>query len=119
MDKDLMLGQSLETAEEDAHTLQGEVSAGHHLNSLFSRQEGSGATETTITWDVHRVSPPHKRKPDHGNCYRCGKAGHKATKCRFRDAHAGQVNMSECSKYIAEEQVSTTACVRGKRRGES
>ena len=45
-----------------------------------------GATGTNLTWDVHKVLRPHKGKPDHDNCYRCGKAGNKAAMCRFRDA---------------------------------
>ena len=68
LDKALALAQSLETVEENTHTLRGEVSAGRQLNSLVSRQEVSGATGTTLTRDVHKVSPPHKGNPDHGNC---------------------------------------------------
>ena len=53
--------------EENTHTLRGEVSVGRQLNSLVSKQEVSGATGTTLTRDVHKVSLPHKGKPDHGN----------------------------------------------------
>ena len=32
------------------------------------------------------MTHPDQRKPDKGvNCYRCGKAGHSAAKCRFKD----------------------------------
>lgn len=73
LDKALVLAQSLEMA----HTLQGEISAGRQLNSPVSRQV-SGAMGTALTREVHKVSPPHKGKPDHSICYCCGKAGHKA-----------------------------------------
>lgn len=35
-----------------------------------------------------------------GNCYRCGKAGHKATKCRFRDAQCHACGMTGQDKSV-------------------
>ena len=72
--------------EENACALQGEISSEQQSNSLFRRQEVSGAIGTTLSQEVHKVTPAHKGKPNHGSCYRCGKAEHKADKCKFRDA---------------------------------
>ena len=71
------LAQGLESAAQNVKQLQ----------STGSRQEVSGATGTTHMQGVHKVSHPDQRKPDSGaNCYRCGKPGHSAAKCRFKDA---------------------------------
>ena len=85
LNKALAVAQSLETAEENARTLRGEISSGRQSDSFVSRQEVSGAVGTTLTREVHKVTPANKVRPDHGSCYRCGRAGHKAAKCKFRD----------------------------------
>ena len=76
--KAIELAQGMETAAQNVKQLQ---STGH-------KQEVPGATGTTRTQGVYKVTHPHpdQRKPDKGvNCYRCGKAGHSAAKCRFKD----------------------------------
>ena len=93
LSKALAVAQSLETAEEDARALRGEISSRRQSGSLVSRQEVSGAVGTALLWEIHKVTPAHNGKPDHGSCYWCGMTGHKAAKCKFRNAQC-----SACGK---------------------
>ena len=73
------LSESLETAAKNAQELQ----------------SAKPSQETVLPGEVHTVGPPKRpaERPEL-TCYRCGKKGHTATKCRFKDAkchHCGKV----------------------------
>ena len=98
LDKALALTQTLEMVEENTHTLQGEVSARHQLNSLVSRQEVSGATGTTFTQDVHKVITSTQGK----NCYRCGKGITQDSWCADLEMHNAMrvARQATSSQYV-------------------
>ena len=73
------LSESLETAAKNAQELR----------------SAKPSQETVLPGEVHTVGPPKRpaERPEL-TCYRCGKKGHTATKCRFKDAkchHCGKV----------------------------
>ena len=94
------LAQGLESAAQNVKQLQ----------STGSRQEVPGATGTTHMQGVHKVSHPDQRKPDSGaNCYRCGKPGHSAAKCRFKDAKCHYCGKTGHIKAVCRMKQKTAA----------
>lgn len=71
-DKALKLAQGMETAAQNVKELQ-------------------GSTASIPSKEVHKVTPHYKGKQpkgkvDHAACFRCGKPGHMAAKCWYKDA---------------------------------
>ena len=67
--KALELAQGLETAAQNVQTLKN------------PKQEAESPAPSSQSQDVHKINPTGKAL----TCHRCGKAGHIAPKCHFKD----------------------------------
>ena len=85
LDKALKLRQGMETAAQNVKELQGgTVSApAREVNKVTLQYKGRQA----------KVTPQCRGKSDH-TCFRCGKPGHVASKCKFKDAQCYRCGMS-------------------------
>ena len=62
---------------------QGMEAATKNVRELHSPQQA----EVAVSSEVHQVGPPQQQSPRRDAlCYRCGKKGHTAAKCRFKNA---------------------------------
>ena len=91
-DKALKLAQGMETAAQNVKELQGGTqSSSREVNKVTPQVKGKNA----------RSAPQFKGKSDH-TCFRCGKAGHLASKCKFKDAqcyHCGKSGHVQAACY--------------------
>ena len=91
-DKALKLAQGMETAAQNVKELQGGTqSSSREVNKVTPQVKGKHA----------RSAPQFKGKSDH-TCFRCGKAGHLASKCKFKDAqcyHCGKSGHVQAACY--------------------
>ena len=73
--KALELAQGLETAAKNVQELQGS-----------KRGQGSILPgDSSVDSGIHKLSHQKKKRQDRMSCYRCGKEGHTAAKCHFKD----------------------------------
>ena len=97
--KAFTLAQGMESATQNVKQLQ----------TAGTREEVPEATGTTHGQGAHKVSHPDQRLNKGANCYRCGRVGHSAARCRFKD-----VKCHHCGKI---GHIKAACCLKGKGRG--
>ena len=92
------------------------------LQTAGTRQDVPGATGTPHMQGVRKLSHPDQRPSKGANCYRYGKSGHSAARCRFRDAkchYCGKIEQQRLKEKTEQKATPTCACDSEKDEGKS
>ena len=85
-----LLGEEKLTFEKAMSTAQAMETAARNAKELRNTPGTAGRPSHSNIPQVHKVSKPAKQKAMGQCCHRCGKAGHTAPNCRFKDSKCYQ-----------------------------
>ena len=88
-----LLGEEKLTFEKAMSTAQAMEPAARNAKELRSTPGSAGRPPLSNIRQVHKVAQPAKQRIAGQSCHRCGKAGHTAPNCPFKDSkcyHCGK-----------------------------